>query len=488
MKKNKYLLLFIFFLSFGKSFGQSFNQAQIDSLLLVAEKLEVKDAAYGVTLSLKAYDDSKKIGYKKGMAQGLLIASRKQHELAKYEDVLQNATAAEKLAVEISDAKLISDAFRMKGIAYTGSSDYEKGLAQFRQALHFAQTLTDKEVKSSRLGVLYNDIAFNLDENGGKADSVAFYYRKGYQEFQKMVLNNPLRNKTLSLACSNVGSSFLRAKELDSAEFYLDRALQLANSVNHEAVKANTLCDLGSLNYLRKKYKLSIGYFEKGIDVAKTIKDTYALKSLYLGISKSYEAIRDSKKAENYLSLYNKLNDSVKKKQEEIDRMQTASMDESEVIADADRIPNRSIIFSTIFVLLLVVILIHIYRKFQKERANNARLQAEVEDTITMFTLLQKDEAHLKKILHLASTNDPSFLMLFKETYPDFYKKLNAINPGLIAGEQKLCAFLKLDLSTKEIAQYTNSSIRAVEAKKYRLRKKLSITSEEDINVWMMNL
>jgi hypothetical protein len=43
------------------------------------------------------------------------------------------------------------------------------------------------------------------------------------------------------------------------------------------------------------------------------------------------------------------------------------------------------------------MILIHIYRKFQKEKANNARLQAEVEDSITMFTLLQKDEAHLKR-------------------------------------------------------------------------------------------
>ncbi|MEZ0005490.1 tetratricopeptide (TPR) repeat protein [Flavobacterium sp. 28YEA47A] len=488
MKKTRYFLLFIFFLLFDKSFGQSFNQAQIDSLLLVAEQLEIKDAPYGVTLSLKAYDDSKKIGYKKGMTQGLLIASRKQHELAKYEDVLKNATAAEKLAVEISDAKLISDALRLKGIGYTGSGDYEKGLAQFRQSLHFAQTLTDKEVKSSRLGVLYNDIAFNLDENGGKADSVAFYYRKGYQEFQKMVLNNPLRNKTLSLACSNVGSSFLRAKELDSAEFYLDRALQLANSVNHEAVKANTLSDLGNLNYYRKKYKQSIDYFEKGIGVAKTINDTYTLKSLYLGMSKSYEAIRDSKNAESYLQLYNKLNDSIKKNQKESSPMQTASIEGRGVVTDADRSSNRSIIFSAIFVLLLVVILIHIYRKFQKEKANNARLQAEVEDTITMFTLLQKDEAHLKKILHLASTNDPSFLMLFKETYPDFYKKLNKINPGLIAGEQKLCAFLKLDFSTKEIAQYTNSSIRAVEAKKYRLRKKLSITSDEDINVWMMNL
>lgn len=488
MKKKKHLLFFIFFLSIGKSFSQNFNQAQIDSLLLVAEQLESNNAAYGVTLSLKAYDDSKKIGYKKGMTQGLLIASRKQHELAKYEDVLKNATAAEKLAFEISDPKLISDALRLKGVGYAGLADYDKGLEQFKKALSFAQNLRDKEVKSSRLGVLYNDIAFNLDENGGSADSVAFYYRKGYQEFQKMVLNNPLRNKTLSLACSNVGSSFLRAKELDSAEFYLDRALQLANSVNHEAVKANTLNDLGSLNYFRKKYKRSIDYFTKGIEVAKSIDDAYALKSLYLGISKSYEGIRDNANSEKYLSKYNAINDSLKNLPEKGASIEAGLSEENAFVKNVDEDFNRTIIFSAVFVLLLIVILVHIYGKFQKEKANNARLQAEVHDSLNMFTLLQKDESHLKKILYLASTNDPSFLMLFKETYPDFYKKLNKINSGLITGEQKLCAFLKLDLSTKEIAQYTNSSIRAVEAKKYRLRKKLYIPSEEDINVWMMNL
>lgn len=483
MKKDKYFLFFIFFLSLGKSLGQNFNQAQIDSLLLVAEQLESKEAAYGVTLSLKAFDDSKKLGYKKGMAQGLLIASRKQHELSKYEDVLNNASAAEKLAIEISDAKLISDAFRLKGIGYTGLGNLESGLKEFRKALTYAQSLTDKEIKSSRLGVLYNDIAFNLDEKGGATDSVAFYYRKGYQEFQKMVLSNSLRNKTLSVACSNVGSSFLRAKELDSAEFYLGRALQLANSVNHEAVKANTLSDLGNLYYLRKNYKRSINYFKKGIETAKSINDKYALKSLYLGLSRSYEGIRDNANAEKYLFEYNAINDSLENAEKN-----ALIQKENLPVKNVDDDFNRTIIFSALFVLLLIVTLVHIYGKFQKEKANNARLLAEVNDTTNMFVLLQKDEAHLKKMLHLASTNDPSFLMIFKETYPDFYKKLNKINSGLIAGEQKLCAFLKLDLSTKEIAQYTNSSIRAVEAKKYRLRKKLSISSEEDINVWMMNL
>lgn len=484
MKKNKCLLFFIFFLFLGKSFSQNFNQPQIDSLLSVAEQLESNNSAYGVTLSLKAYDDSRKIDYKKGMTQGLLIASRKQHELGKFEDVLKNASEAEKLAFSISDVKLISDALRLKGIGFTGLGDYKKGLQEFKKALAFAKNLTDKEIKSSRIGVIYNDIAFNLDESGGSSDSIAFYYRKGYQEIEKMVLNNPLRNKTLSLACSNVGSSFLRAKQLDSAQFYLDRALQLANSVNHEVVMANTLCDLGSLNYFRKEYEVSIDYFKKGINVAMSINDAYALKSLYLGISRSYEEKGDDTNAEKYILQYNAINDSISGVEStNISKQDSLKMNGG--IEKAEGNFSRVILFSILFFLMLIAMLVHVYRKFKKEKVKNAQIEEEHEE---VFMFLQKDETHLKKMLHLASSNDPSFLVLFKETYPDFYKKLNKINSGLITGEQKFCAFLKLDFSTKEIAQFTNSSIRAVEAKKYRLRKKLSIPSEEDINVWMMNL
>lgn len=483
MKKNKCLLFLIFLLSF-KGFSQNFNQTQIDSLLSVAEQLENEDLAYGVTISLKAYDDSRKIDYKKGMTQSLLIASRKQYELGKYDDVLKNASAAEKLAFSISDAKLISDAFRLKGIGLTGLGNYKEGILELKKALVFAKNLTDKEIKSSRIGVIYNDIAFNLDENGQSADSIAFYYRKGYQEFEKMVLNNPLKNKTLSLACSNVGSSFLRTKQIDSAEFYLDRALQLANSVNHEAVKASTLCDLGNLYFLKKQYTLSIDYFTKGIDVAKSINDVFVLKALYLGISKSYEEIQDDANAKKYLSEYIAIGDSLSNS-EKANVLKSNQLNTGNATNfDGDNF-NRIIIFSTIFFLIFIVVLIHIYRKIKKKKNSNI---AEPEVVEGKPAPPYVDEAHLKRMLYLASNDDPSFLFLFRETYPDFYKKLNRINPGLIAGEQKLCAFLKLDFSTKEIAQYTNSSIRAVEAKKYRLRKKLSIPSEDDINIWMMNV
>ncbi|MEY2917988.1 MAG: hypothetical protein RIS73_1702, partial [Bacteroidota bacterium] len=44
--------------------------------------------------------------------------------------------------------------------------------------------------------------------------------------------------------------------------------------------------------------------------------------------------------------------------------------------------------------------------------------------------------------------------------------------------ELKLCAYLRMNLSTKEIAQLMNISVRGVEISRYRLRKKLGIASE----------
>ena len=47
--------------------------------------------------------------------------------------------------------------------------------------------------------------------------------------------------------------------------------------------------------------------------------------------------------------------------------------------------------------------------------------------------------------------------------------------PGLTPNEQKLCAYLTLNLSTKEIAQLMNITVRGVEISRYRLRKKLEV-------------
>lgn len=472
-------LCFLFFLS-SKCLSQNVAITQIDSVIRVVEQLEKNDYPYGIILSLRAYDDSKKINYKEGMLSSLLLVSREQYELGKFEDAIKNTSEAENIAFALSDFKSLSDALRLRGVSLTRLKNYSAGRACLKKALINAEKLKDFQTKSSRVGVLYNDIAFSIDQQQGSLDSVAYFYGKGYREFEKMALSNSLKNKTLSLACSNVGSSFLRANELDSAKYYLDRALQLANSVDHKVVVATTLNDLGSLYYLKKDYNSSIDHFEKGIIVAKEMKNPYILKSLYLGLSKAFKKINDDISSSKFLSEYISLSDSL----EDSGNLDTEAknlLEKEKIIAEPLR-SNRSVVFVIFFSLIFLG---SIYLGFGKSKKKKV---LQVVEDVQEESSDQIDEKLLKRLVFLATEDDPSFLGLFKETYPGFYKKINEINPNLIAGEQKLCGLLKLDFTTKEIATCTNSSVRAVEAKKYRLRKKLSIASEEDINIWMMNI
>lgn len=91
------------------------------------------------------------------------------------------------------------------------------------------------------------------------------------------------------------------------------------------------------------------------------------------------------------------------------------------------------------------------------------------------------------ELLELAKSNDSSFLSRFKEVYPYFYNKLITNYPDLTNGQLQFCALLKLNFTTKEIAHYNNISVRSVETRKNRLRKQLDISSDIDLNKWMMD-
>ena len=63
----------------------------------------------------------------------------------------------------------------------------------------------------------------------------------------------------------------------------------------------------------------------------------------------------------------------------------------------------------------------------------------------------------------------------FERVHVDFFNRLLMINPDLTKRELRLCAFVKMDLSNKEIAPLLNISVRGVETGRYRIRKKLDI-------------
>lgn len=73
----------------------------------------------------------------------------------------------------------------------------------------------------------------------------------------------------------------------------------------------------------------------------------------------------------------------------------------------------------------------------------------------------------------------------FKEAFnnadKDFFKKMKFFHPDLTSNDLKLCAYLRLNLSSKEIAPLLNISVKSVEIKRYRLRKKMDLPRETNL-------
>ena len=74
----------------------------------------------------------------------------------------------------------------------------------------------------------------------------------------------------------------------------------------------------------------------------------------------------------------------------------------------------------------------------------------------------------------------------FAQVHGDFLGRLRTDYPDLSPNEQKLCTFLRLNLSTKEIAQLLSISPRGVEVARYRLRKKLNLERGDNLSKFIL--
>lgn len=103
-------------------------------------------------------------------------------------------------------------------------------------------------------------------------------------------------------------------------------------------------------------------------------------------------------------------------------------------------------------------------------------------------------EIELKKIIRSISENDnmdqewENFALHFDKVHSDFISALKEKHTGLTNNEIKLCAYLRMNLSTKEIAQLMNISIRGVEVSRYRLRKKIELPKETSLFNYLLTI
>ena len=80
------------------------------------------------------------------------------------------------------------------------------------------------------------------------------------------------------------------------------------------------------------------------------------------------------------------------------------------------------------------------------------------------------------------------FVDAFNNADKDFLKKIKAAHQSLTPNDLRLCAFLRLNLSSKEIAPLLNISVRSVEIKRYRLRKKMDLSHEQGLVEYILSI
>lgn len=150
-----------------------------------------------------------------------------------------------------------------------------------------------------------------------------------------------------------------------------------------------------------------------------------------------------------------------------------------------------------ILLVLLVVLIATIYLRKYKRKLKNLKKEVEnIDDQLQrkqqliqqLLNQKRNSESEINELMTLVMNGNPSFFSKFKETHADFIQKIIELAPNIILSELRFCALVKLGFSNVEIATYTKSTIRSVNSRRYRLRKKLNVPVEIDLNDWLKSL
>ena len=137
---------------------------------------------------------------------------------------------------------------------------------------------------------------------------------------------------------------------------------------------------------------------------------------------------------------------------------------------------------STMNVIRKNEILLEINRKIERI----ASYLTDKEELITTKKQLQTIQQDIKQNIE-RDDNWKKFEENFDMINENYLKRLKEKYPSLTVNDKKLCAYLKMELSSKEIAPLLNLSFRSVEMNRHRLRKKLDISRDENLTDFLRN-
>jgi len=430
-------------------------------------------------------------------------------DLGDYKKASQNFFACLKQFEEIQDKNGMAKALSSIGYVYFDQENYDKALEYYFKSLNLAKEINDKEGIARGL----NNIAAVY---GNKSE-----YRKAQEYIEQAIdINLELGNKQwVGINYMNLGLTSQELQEPEKALEYFMHSLLLFEELENKIWQAKCNINMGAYYIFNEQYEEAAECAHLALkkaqehEMKKVIHDAYELyRDVFL-------AQGDTISAYNYTLLIIQANDSLNVEKNKALLAKLEMQYEIEKKEQEERINKQKqdfIIIITILSLASALIIIVLLWARQRVKAKNSDLEKQAleeklehknkEFTLHIMSLMKKNEiltdmtgrllniadsavkdetkSAIKKIaLDLKNSTDDEiwdeFELRFSQVHSGFYARLLKKHPKLSPSEQKLCAFLRLNMTTKDISELTGQSINTLETARYRLRKKLNLVNSQ---------
>ena len=414
-----------------------------------------------------------------------------------------------KIAEQLADKNMICLTLSRIGLLYNDQKDYDKADEYLKRSLEITRELNNQEGIASNL----NNLA-NVSMNKADFPQSINYLKEALNITRKT--DNPLLEASHYL---NIGKVYFKTKNFPAAMQYYERALDLFIKTGNMAKIANCRLSIGEVELAARNYSVA----NEHISQALSISQEKGLKEL---IYRSYQLFhqlslseKDTAQAYKFTILENQWKDSLAlgENKQSLARMELQyHFDKKEQTDRAEREKRTILNTAVIIALILSIIIILLIMNQLRLRAKKSKLEKEglekdldfkkKELTLNVMSLMKKTEMltelyhkivqfgkeatqdetrhalkRVEKELQKTSEEDTlkEFSLRFKEIHKDFYDTLLKRFPDLTPSDLKLCAFLRLNMTTKEISELTGQRLNTLENARYRLRLKLGITNSE---------
>ena len=462
----------------------------------------------------KALEISEDFNYDKGIAEsynnlGIYFRAKGLYNMAI--DYFFNSL---EIMEQINDRNGIGRCYNLIGIIYFYLENYSLSLDYYKKAIEINIQQNDKKWIAGN----YNNLGMIYERIGEYGLALEYY-------FKSLETNIELNNKNwIANNFGNIGSLYQEMGNPKSLEYFFKRL-----TINTEL---HDISGIAQSNYLigryfnsQNKFSKAITYLQKSYYLSDSISNLYLTNKIAQELSTAYEGNENFRQAYNFHVIYKHLNDSLNI----IDNVKKITRLEMQYRFRKDKQLNelnyqKAKLFQTcVAVFLGILILISVLfigrqrassRQHDLEQKNlfleNNLLKEELQFKVQSFQdnvryLLNKNEMItnvserliLEKplfkienqriieevILELQSNIGNEILnefeIMFNQDQTGYFEKLNKYVPGITANDKKLCALIKLKMSTKDIASITGQSISSIETARTRLRKKFNIQNKE---------